>query len=66
MVPFTTETAVLYATVRADTKASPADAIHLASAAQAGIDLFITNDHRLHGLVIPGIQFIAGMDTDVL
>ena len=31
--------------------------IHLASAADAGVDLFLTNDRRLLGLMIPGIQF---------
>ena len=27
---------------------------------------FITNDHRLQGKVIPGIQFIGGLDVNVL
>jgi hypothetical protein len=44
---------------------SPADSIHLACAAQARIDLFLTNDAALVGKVIPGIQFIAGMDSNV-
>jgi len=39
------------------------DAIHLASAAQAGTDLFLTNDKRLLGKIVPGIQFIASLDT---
>jgi hypothetical protein len=45
---------------------SPPDAIHLASAAHASVDLFLTNDRRLQGLVIPGIDFIAGMDVNLL
>jgi len=44
----------------------PADAIHLASAAQAGTDLFLTNDKNLIGKVVPGIQFIASLDTQLL
>jgi predicted nucleic acid-binding protein len=43
----------------------PADAIHLASAAQAGTDLFLTNDKRLIGKVIPGIHFIASIDAQL-
>ena len=42
-----------------------ADAIHLATAAHARADLFLTNDQRLRGLVIPGIHFVAGMDVDL-
>jgi len=37
----------------------------LASAAEAGVDLFLTNDRQLPGLVIPGIQFIAGMGVNL-
>lgn len=62
MVPFTGETAERYASIRASHRVSPADAIHLASAAENKVDLFLTNDQRLYRLVIPGIQFIAGMD----
>jgi uncharacterized protein len=44
---------------------SPADSIHLACAAQAWIDLFLTNDAALVGKIIPGIQFIAGLDSNL-
>jgi hypothetical protein len=44
----------------------PADSIHLASAAQAGTDLFPTNDKNLVGKIVPGIQFIAPLDTQLL
>jgi uncharacterized protein len=63
LIPFTPETAEIYAKIRAHTPVSAPDAIHLASAAHAGIDMFLTNDLRLHKLQIPGIQFIAGVDT---
>ena len=65
ILPFTLASAELYAQIRATQGVSPADAIHLACAAQAGIDLFITNDAALAGKVIPGIQFIVGLHTDL-
>jgi predicted nucleic acid-binding protein len=66
VVPFTIETADHYARIRGTLGIAPADAIHLACAAQAETDLFLTNDTALFGKVIPGIQFIAGIDSNVL
>ena len=63
IIPFTLETAERYARIRGTLGVSPADAIHLASAAQAGTDLFLTNDRQLLGKIVPGIQFIATLDT---
>ena len=65
LLPFTTETADHYARIRANNKVAPADAIHLASAAAAGVDLFLTNDRSLQRIIVPGIQFVAGMDVDL-
>jgi predicted nucleic acid-binding protein len=65
-IPFTLETADRYARIRGTPGITPADAIHLASAAQAGTDLFLTNDKRLVGKIVPGIQFITSLDTDLL
>jgi predicted nucleic acid-binding protein len=65
LIPFTLEVADRYARIRAENRVSPPDAIHLASAAEAGVDLFLTNDERLQGLVIRGIDFIAGMDVNL-
>jgi uncharacterized protein len=65
LISYTPETADSYARIRAGHRVSPADAIHLASAANAGVDLFLTNDHRLQPLAIPGIHFIAGMDVNL-
>ena len=65
LISFTSATADRYATIRASQAVSPADAIHLASAAQNNVDLFLTNDRGLRGLVIPGIDFIAGMEIDL-
>jgi predicted nucleic acid-binding protein len=66
VVPFTIETADHYARIRGALGVPPADAIHLASAAQAGTDLFLTNDKRLVGKIVPGIQFIASLETQFL
>ena len=66
VVPFTLEAADHYARIRGTLGIAPADAVHLASAAAAGTDLFLTNDNALIGRVIPGIQFIAGLDSNVI
>ncbi len=65
IVPFTMETADRYARIRGSMGLPSADAIHLACAAQAGTDLFLTNDKRLLGKFVPGIQFIAPLDTQL-
>jgi predicted nucleic acid-binding protein len=65
IIPFTTETADLYGRIRGSLGVPPADAIHLASAAHAHVDLFLTNDRRLVGKFVPGIQFIASLDTQL-
>lgn len=62
---FTTTTADLYASIRARHGFSAADAIHLASAAEVKTDIFLTNDDGLAGKHVPGIQFVAKMDTDL-
>ena len=66
LLPFDAETAEIFARIRAEHNVSPADAIHLASAAQGRVDLFLTNDRQLCRLNIPGIHFIAGLDTNLL
>jgi len=63
---FTADTADHYARIRGTSGVTAADAIHLACAAAAGTDLFLTNNAALIGKVIPGIQFIAGIDSNVL
>ena len=66
VVPFTVEAADRYARIRGSTNISSPDAIHLACAAFARTDLFLTNDKNLVGKIVPGIQFIAGIDSNVL
>jgi predicted nucleic acid-binding protein len=64
-IPFTATTADFYAQIRGRFGFSPADAIHLASAAEANTDVFLTNDEALVGKPVPGIQFVAGIDTNL-
>jgi len=61
MLPFDQETAEHYARIRQDRTIKAPDAIQLACAAQARMDLFITNDDHLKGKVVSGIQFIASL-----
>jgi uncharacterized protein len=66
VIPFSLEAAEHYASIRANQSISAPDAIHLACAAAAGTDLFLTNDKNLAGKIIPGIQFIAGLDSNII
>jgi len=65
LLPFNLETANRYAEIRAAHRVAPADAIHLATAAVAGVNLFLTNDRVLPKLVVPGIDFIAGLNVNL-
>jgi uncharacterized protein len=65
ILPLNLATADRCAQIRAQHGVSMADAIHLACAAHAGVDLFLTNDAVLPGKVIPGIHFIARLDTNL-
>ncbi len=66
ILPFTGETADAYARIRAQWTVHPADAVQLACAAEAQVDLFLTNDERLRRIRVEGIQFIAGLDVNFL
>lgn len=63
-IPFTEETAEHFARIRVDRSIRAPDAIQLACAAQARVDLFLTNDRRLFRKTIPGVQFIADLKFD--
>lgn len=58
VLPFDIDAASHYAEIRQDRSIRPPDAIQLACAAAAEIDLFITNDDRLTRKSVRGIQFI--------
>jgi len=62
VLPFDLQAASRYAQIRQDRKIKNADAIQLATAASAGIDLLITNDTRLSKAIIVGIGFISSLD----
>ena len=47
--------------IRRDPALKAPDAIQLACAASAGIDLFITNDERLSQRTVRGIHFITSL-----
>lgn len=66
IVPFSEEAADLFGQIKGSLKIPSADAIHLACAASAKADLFLTNDENLLGKIIPGIQFIAKLDSNIL
>jgi hypothetical protein len=51
--------------IRSVNRVSQADGIHLASAAEAGVDLFFTTDGDLRKLSIPGIKFFADLQGKV-
>jgi predicted nucleic acid-binding protein len=65
-LPFDEGAVAPFGRLRAKERLKVADAIHLACAASAGIDLFLTGDEQLVKLDVPGIQFIADFFTPVL
>jgi predicted nucleic acid-binding protein len=58
-IDFDLKAAKIYAGLRGNRSLRPPDAIQLACAAAAGVDLFLTNDSRLHSMQVEGIQFIV-------
>ncbi len=65
IVPFDATAASIFASVRRDRTIHPPDAIQLACASVANVDMFITNDHRLSRKAVPGIQFIQSLATAI-
>jgi predicted nucleic acid-binding protein len=66
ILPFDAACARRYAAVRADRSIKAPDAIQLACAAEAGVDLFITNDDRLSRKHVPDVKFITSLDRAYL
>ena len=62
VLPFDEKAARNYASIRCDRTIKPPDAVQLACAAAVGVDLFITNDARLHGKHVEGVQFIVPLE----
>lgn len=66
IVPFDLAAARRHAALRADKSIETHDLIQLACASAAGIDMFITNDDRLAGKVVPGVKFISPLSRAFL
>src|SRR5262245_66648228 len=66
IIPFDVEPARLYATIRKDRTIRPPDAIQLACAAHARVDLFITNAERLSTKSISPIHFVSSLQRAFL
>jgi uncharacterized protein len=62
VIPFEEKAALVYARLRGDRSLRPPDAIQLACAACARVDLFVTNDARLQSKQVDGVQFIVPLD----
>jgi uncharacterized protein len=61
LLPFTIGAAQTYAEIRRDRSVRAPDAIQLACAAEAKVDLFITNDDRLTRKTVGGIHFVQSI-----
>ena len=66
VLPFDRAAAAAFAGIRRDRSIAPPDAIQLACASVAGVDMFITNDLRLSRRVVPGVHFIQPLANAVL
>jgi len=62
IISFDLKAARIYAELRTERSLKAPDAIQLACAANAAVDLFVTNDERLQGKHVQGIQFIVPLD----
>ena len=66
VIPFDDQASRAYAAIRQERAIRPADAIQLACAAAAGVDLFITNDDRLASRHVAGVKFITSLERAFL
>ncbi len=65
-LPFDGSAVSTFSRLRATEKLRVPDSIHLACAASARMDLFLTGDKQLLRLDVPGIQFIADFNSPIL
>ena len=66
VVPFDQTAAMMFANIRRNRAILPPDAIQLACASTAGVDMFVTNDQRLSRNVVSGIHFIHSLKVAAL
>jgi predicted nucleic acid-binding protein len=62
LLPFDLLAARRFSELRLNRNLRPPDAIQLSCASTVDTDLFITNDTRLSGLKVDGVQFIVSLD----
>jgi predicted nucleic acid-binding protein len=62
VISFDLKAARTYAQLRTERSLRAPDAIQLACASSATVDLFVTNDERLQSKNLQGIQFIVPLD----
>jgi predicted nucleic acid-binding protein len=62
IVPFDRDAALAHARIRGDRSIKPPDAIQLACASAAAVDLFITNAERLSQKSVGGVHFLSSLD----
>lgn len=65
LLPFTEAVADRCAQLCGQQGVAAADAIHLATAAVAGVDLFLTHSQGLVGMAVPGVRFIAPLEANL-
>lgn len=65
-LPFDDDAVSTFSKLRGKEGLKIADSIHMACAASAGIDMFLTGDKRLLTVHVPGIKFIADFNTSML
>jgi uncharacterized protein len=63
VIPFDLKAARIYASLRRDRSLRAPDAVQLACAASAGVDLFVTNDSHLQGRHVEGVHFIVALEA---
>lgn len=64
-LPFDESAIDIFARLRSQ-KIKIADAIHLACAGSAGVDLFLTGDRKLWKVHVPGIHFIVDFESPII
>jgi predicted nucleic acid-binding protein len=66
LLSFDQPSAIRFSQIRQNRTIKAPDAIQLACAAQARVDLFVTNDDRLSRAVVPGVHFITSLERAFL
>ncbi len=67
-LPFEERCIEVFSRLRSEQRLKAPDSIHLACAAVAGLDMFLTGDAQLlkRGLHVPGIHFIVDFNLPIL